>query len=125
VVIQRSAHNHRRKISRRLALAAATAIAVITLIAMGTGSVSAEEGTGIGDANTPTVTYNDFIPEERDLSDCISAIPKPGCGSSAKGGWRQMLVLGLVVTGLGFIGWRVVAGARKNLSTQSPHTDGE
>ena len=65
MVIQRSASDHRREISRRLAVAAATAIAAITFITMGTGSVSAEEGTDIGDANTPTVTYNDFIPEER------------------------------------------------------------
>lgn len=125
MAIQRSASDHRREISRRLAVAVATAIAAITLIAMGAGSVSAEEGTDIGDANTPTVTYNDFIPEERDLSDCISAIPKPGCGSEAKGGWRQMLVFGLVISGVGFIGWRIVAGARKNQPVSSLQTDGE
>ena len=125
MVIQRSAPDHRREISRRLAVAVATAIAAITFIAMGAGSVSAEEGTDIGDANTPTVTYNDFIPEERDLSDCISAIPKPGCGSEAKGGWRQMLVFGLVISGVGFIGWRIVAGARKNQPVSSLQTDGE
>jgi hypothetical protein len=71
------------------------------------------------------VTYNDFIPEERDLSDCISAIPKPGCGSEAKGGWRQMLVFSLVISGVGFIGWRIVAGARKNQPVSSLQTDGE
>ena len=125
MVIQRSAHDHRREISRRLSVAAAAAIAAITFIAIGASSVSAEEGTDVGDANTPTVTYNDFIPEERDLSDCISAIPKPGCGSEAKGGWRQMLVFGLVISGVGFIGWRIVAGARKNQPVSSLQTDGE
>lgn len=125
MVIQRSASDHRREISRHLAVAAATAIAAITFITMGTGSVSAEKGTDIGDANTPTVTYNDFIPEERDLSDCISAIPKPGCGSEAKGGWRQLLVFGLVISGIGFIGWRIVTGSRKNQPVSSLQTDGE
>tara|TARA_B000000609_G_C24128340_1_gene323840 strand:+ start:413 stop:790 length:378 start_codon:yes stop_codon:yes gene_type:complete len=125
VAIQRSASDHHREISRRLAFAAATAIAAITLITMGTGSVLAEEGDDIGHANTPSVTYNDFIPEERDLSDCISAIPKPGCGSEAKGGWRQMLVFSLVISGVGFIGWRIVAGARKNQPVSSLQTDGE
>ncbi len=125
MAIQRSAPDHRREISRRLAVAVATAIAAITLIAMGAGSVSAEEGADISDANTPTVTSTDFIPEERDLSDCISAIPKPGCGSEAKGGWRQMLVFGLVISGVGFIGWRIVAGARKNQPVSSLQTDGE
>jgi hypothetical protein len=125
VAIQRSAYDHRREISRRLAVGAATAIAAITFITIGAGSVSAEEGVDLGDANTPTVTYNDFIPEERDLSDCISAIPKPGCGSEAKGGWRQMLVFGLVISGVGFIGWRIVAGARKHQPLSSLQTDGE
>lgn len=95
----------------------------MTLLSVGSAVIAAEDD--LDNSDMSTVTYNDFIPEERDLSDCISAIPKPGCGSSAKGGWRQMLVLGLVVTGLGFIGWRVVAGARKNLSTQSSQAEGE
>ena len=125
MVIQRSAHEHHREISRRLAIIAATAIAAITLTVIGAGSVSAEEDTDVGDTNTPTATYNDFIPEERDLSDCISAIPKPGCGSEAKGGWRQMLVFGLVISGVSFIGWRIVAGARKNQPVSSLQTDGE
>ena len=56
MVIQRSAPDHRREISRHLAVAVATAIAAITLIAMGAGSVSAEEGTDIGKSRAgPTV----------------------------------------------------------------------
>ena len=120
---QPSAKDHRKENLRRIAAVAVGIIASLILLSVGSAVIAAEDD--LDNSDTSTVTYNDFIPEERDLSDCISAIPKPGCGSSAKGGWRQMLVLGLVVTGLGFIGWRVVAGARKNLSTQSPHTDGE
>ena len=120
---QPSAKDHRKENLRRIATVAVGIIASVTLLSVGSAVIAAEDD--FDNSNTSTVTYNDFIPEERDLSDCISAIPKPGCGSSAKGGWRQMLVLGLVVTGLGFIGWRVVAGARKNLATQSSHADGE
>ena len=120
---QPSAKNHRKENLRRIATVAVGIIASVTLLSVGSAVIAAEDD--FDNSNTSTVTYNDFIPEERDLSDCISAIPKPGCGSSAKGGWRQMLVLGLVVTGLGFIGWRVVAGARKDLATQSSHADGE
>ena len=36
-----------------------------------------------------------------------------------------MLVFGLVISGVGFIGWRIVAGARKNQSVSSLQTDGE
>lgn len=120
---QRSAKDHRKEKLRRIATVAVSIIASVTLLSVGSAVIAAEDD--LDNSDMSTVTYNDFIPEERDLSDCISAIPKPGCGSSAKGGWRQMLVLGLVVTGLGFIGWRVVAGARKNLSTQSSQAEGE
>ena len=120
---QPSAKDHRKENLRRIAAVAVGIIASVTLLSVGSAVIAAADD--LDNSDTSTVTYNDFIPEERDLSDCISAIPKPGCGSSAKGGWRQMLVLGLVVTGLGFIGWRVVAGARKNLATQSTQAEGE
>ena len=65
-------------------------------------------------AGSPTaVVDNDFIPEDRDLSECISALPRPGCGSKAHGGWRQTLVFVLVVAGLAFIGWRIIRAARR------------
>lgn len=124
MVIQPSAKDHRKEFFLRLKLVVIASIAALTFISPSTTAVAAEEG-DTGSTDTPTVTYNDFIPEERDLSDCISAIPKPGCGSDAKGGWRQMLVLGLVVTGLGFIGWRVITGARKNLAASSSQSTDE
>jgi len=123
VANQPSAKDHRKENLRRIAAVVVGIVASVTLLSVGSAVIAAEDD--LDNSDTSTVTYNDFIPEERDLSDCISAIPKPGCGSSAKGGWRQMLVLGLVVTGLGFIGWRVVAGARKNLATQSSQAEGE
>ena len=124
MAIQPSAKDHRKDFFFRLKLVVIASIAALTFISPIATADAAEEG-DMGGTDTPTVTYNDFIPEERDLSDCISAIPKPGCGSDAKGGWRQMLVLGLVVTGLGFIGWRVIAGARKNLASSVPQSTDE
>ena len=124
MVIQPSAKDHRKEFFLRLKLVVVASIAALTFHSPIATAVTAEEG-DMGSTDTPTVTYNDFIPEERDLSDCISAIPKPGCGSDAKGGWRQMLVLGLVVTGLGFIGWRVIAGARKNLAVSTSQSADE
>ena len=61
----------------------------------------------------PPVTANEFLPDDRGLGECISSIPRPGCGSDARGGWHQTLVLVVVVAGLGLIAWRIVAGARK------------
>lgn len=68
----------------------------------------------------PTVGDNEFLPEDAALSDCISAVPRPGCGSEARGGWRQSLVFGMVVLALGFVAWRIVVGARR---TRQPEPD--
>lgn len=64
-------------------------------------------------AQTVAISDNDFVPEDQNLGDCISAVPRPGCGSEAQGGWRQGLVFGALMIGLAFIVWRIVVGARK------------
>ena len=56
-------------------------------------------------------------PLERDLSECISALPPPGCGhapqaSGDRGGWAQWTLFLLMIGGLAFIGWRVLVGVR-------------
>ena len=56
---------------------------------------------------------NEFLPADRPVSECISAVPKPGCGSEARGGWRQGLVLVAILAGLALIVWRIVVGARR------------
>jgi hypothetical protein len=61
----------------------------------------------------PPVTDNEFIPEGRDLSECITALPKPDCGSAAQSDWHQGLVLGVMIAGLIVIGWRIVRGVRR------------
>jgi len=55
---------------------------------------------------------NDFLPEGEQLSACVGAVERPNCGSSAKGGWRQYLVLGVLLLGLTFIGWRIRKGVK-------------
>ena len=60
-----------------------------------------------------TVVDNEFIPDDRDLSECISAVPEPGCGSEGRSGWRQWLILAAILAGLAFIIWRVVRTARR------------
>ena len=60
----------------------------------------------------PPVTDNAFIPEDRELGECITAVPKPGCGSEARGDWHQGVVLAVIVAGLIVIGWRIVRGIR-------------
>lgn len=65
-------------------------------------------------SDPPVVSANPFIPEEKNLSECVSAVPKPGCGSEERGGWRQTAVFGVVVVGLSFVGWRITRTVRRN-----------
>jgi hypothetical protein len=68
----------------------------------------------------PPVTDNEFVPADRDLGECITALPKPGCGSEARSDWHQGLVLGVMVAGLVVIGWRIVRGVRRR---ETEHAD--
>ena len=61
----------------------------------------------------PVVTANDFLPVERSLSECLSVLPKPGCGSEARGGWAQTIVFLALIGGLSIIGVRIVIGIRR------------
>jgi hypothetical protein len=75
-------------------------------------ATSGTDGAEPTDTPPPTV-FNEFYPDERPLSDCVSSLPKPNCGSEARGGWRQFTILGAVVVALGFIAWRIVRSARR------------
>ena len=55
---------------------------------------------------------NDFMDLERDLTQCISSNPLPGCGREPtspgdRGGWQQFLLFGIMAGGIGFIVWRI------------------
>ena len=65
----------------------------------------------------PPTTENDFMILERDVTSCISSIPKPGCGreptsSSDRGGWQQLLLFFIMFLGMAFIFWRVYLSVR-------------
>lgn len=96
------------------------ATSLVAVPAAASADVSAPASDVVVDAapDEPTPpTINEFIPEERSIGDCISALPKPGCGSDARGGWRQGLVLLAIVAALAFIGWRVVRASRRARTT--------
>jgi hypothetical protein len=65
----------------------------------------------------PPVTVSDFYPEDSNLSDCIGLVERPGCGSEARGGWRQALVFVVLAAGVALIIWRISVGVRRNRST--------
>lgn len=66
-----------------------------------------------GEVPSSTVLDNPFLPEEANVGDCISALPRPGCGSEARGGWRQTLVFVALAGGLAVIAWRLIVAVRR------------
>lgn len=57
----------------------------------------------------PPVTLADG----KSLTECISALPKPGCTTRREADGHQLAVLGVMAVGIAFIGWRVTSGVRK------------
>jgi hypothetical protein len=103
------------RLERRASKAIAARIAIVVVLSVvvvsmaGGGVVAAASS----EPPLPPVTDNEFIPQDRDLGECISALPKPGCGSDAQSDWHQELVLGVMVAGMVFVGWRIVRGVRR------------
>lgn len=95
----------------RAALVAAL-VALVTLALGLAGAGSALAATDPPDPSPPP-TYNEYYPAERDLSDCLSALPKPGCGSEARGGFHQNAVFVVLALGLAVIGTRIAIAIRR------------
>jgi hypothetical protein len=62
------------------------------------------------------VATNDFIPENANIGDCVSSLPRPGCGSEARSDTGQLLTFGALLLGSVFIGWRIVRSVRQRES---------
>ena len=91
-------------------------LAAAALAGVGHGGVAVAGAPPVTDApadTAPEPTFNEFFPEDQPISDCISAAPKPGCGSGSRSDYHQWLVFAALVAGMTFVGWRVVSGARR------------
>jgi hypothetical protein len=95
--------------------ARATAIAVLAVLVLSAPvPPTAVAASTDDDSSQPVPTVSDFYPEDNNLSDCVGLVERPGCGSEARGGWRQALVFAALAGGLGLVGWRVTQNVRKN-----------
>lgn len=91
---------------------------LVAVLSLGAPAVGTASATAPPDPST-TVPLQTTPPMERDISECISAVPKPGCGfkpqqAGDRGGWLQWTLFGVMLLGIAFIGWRVVVGVRRN-----------
>lgn len=57
---------------------------------------------------------NPFLPESRDLSDCVGMLQRPGCGSESRGGWHQNAVAIAMIAGLLLVFGRIAWGVRRS-----------
>lgn len=80
----------------------------------GTDTAGGDGGTAIGD--------NEFLPEEN-LSSCVGTVQRPDCGSKSKGGWRMYLTFAVLMSGMGFIGWRITRSVRARDAVMNPVDD--
>lgn len=108
-------------------LRAVAAIAAITLASLSSVDVSplGRPEQAFADATPPTTTVpttdtpattvldNPFLPEGANIGDCVSAVPRPECGSKARGGWRQTLVFGTMLVAMVVIGYRIFVSVRR------------
>jgi hypothetical protein len=66
---------------------------------------------------------NPFLPEERNLTECVGMLQRPGCGSESRGGWHQNAVAIVMISGLLIVFGRVAWGVRrsqKNAAASAP-----
>jgi len=90
-------------------LVAALIFAVVVVGCVRAAAASAEPPP----PDTVPTSENVFLPESQDLTECFSALPQPNCGSEARGGWQQTLLLVVVTVALAFIAWRIIRSSRR------------
>ena len=76
-------------------------------------SVSSGVSVEAGDAPAPASEINVFTPEDANVSSCVGTMERPDCGSKSKGGWRMYLTFAVLMSGMGFIGWRIARSVRQ------------
>ena len=62
-----------------------------------------------------TVLDNPFFPDDTtvNVTDCVSALPRPECGSEERDGLAPVAVFGAVAAGLAAVGVRLVMAVRR------------
>ena len=98
------------------------AILTITLLGVAPASpvaIAASADVPSGEIE-PVTTDNTFFPDNADLTDCLGTVERPGCGSKARGGWRQTLVFVAMIIGLLIVFGRVGLALYRNRNTSQP-----
>lgn len=58
------------------------------------------------------ITTNPFIPENVNIGDCVSSVPRPGCGDDQRSGYHQYLTFLVLFLATVVVFWRVFRAVR-------------
>ncbi|MEZ5217390.1 MAG: hypothetical protein R2715_12615 [Ilumatobacteraceae bacterium] len=108
----------RRVLLALVALVSAAAFLVVISPGPATAAVAARPAATRPVAATPATDPPITLPEGTNLTDCISAAPKPNCTTRKDTDWHQMAVFGVMFLGMAFLGWRVTRTVREARATQ-------
>lgn len=105
----------------RARLLAAAVLSLATVLSLAAASCSGQPprtsavvvATAPATGNTTGFADNPFIPEDANIGDCVSSLPRPGCGTEASTSGKTALTFGVLMAGMAFIGWRVARGVRQ------------
>lgn len=110
-----------RRRPRQLLSIAALAVGLSTGVLAACGDDRANTPTTVDERTAAeTLSTNPFIPEDVNIGDCVSALPRPGCGNEIRGDSHSALTFGVLVLGLTFIGWRITRSVRRRDRTVAP-----
>lgn len=94
-------------------------VVLFAVVVLGGGGAVSASSEPLPPDTVPT-SENVFLPADQQLSECISALPPPSCGSEARGGWRQTVLFVIVGLALAFIGWQIIRSARRRARAPEP-----
>ena len=104
-----------RRPARSLPDLAVVVAALVALLVLAGGSRPA---TALA-AGSGTDTTAVALADDEDVSDCISALPKPGCDRRDTDA-MQVAVLLVMTAGVAFIGWRIGRAVRSRDHADTP-----
>jgi hypothetical protein len=121
------------RLSRPLAVLAFVVCAGVTPLLAACGgqnpyqAAASANSAPVADVTVPDggAETNVFTPEDANVSSCVGTLERADCGSKSKGGWRMYLTFAVLMSGMGFIGWRIARSIRArdavmNAGTETP-----
>jgi hypothetical protein len=84
----------------------------LLIIAIAALSFTATPAAVYAQSDTGTDETIVTLADGKNLDQCISSVPQPGCRTSNEADGKQLALLGILVAGMAFLGWKISSGVR-------------